>query len=121
MAATKEPPLAARRCVPCEGGTPALDDAAVGLLLGQLAGWTRRVATTGGATHAEIHKKFQFVDFLAAMAFVDRMAALAEEEAHHPDFCVHYDQVDVTLWTHAVSGLSENDFILAAKIDTVIS
>jgi hypothetical protein len=50
-----------------------------------------------------------------------RCAALAEEEAHHPDFCVHYNRVDVTLWTHAVGGLSENDFILAAKIDGILA
>jgi 4a-hydroxytetrahydrobiopterin dehydratase len=49
------------------------------------------------------------------------MAALAEEEGHHPDFCVHYSRVDVTLWTHAVGGLSENDFILAAKIDGILA
>ncbi|HEY2902342.1 MAG TPA: 4a-hydroxytetrahydrobiopterin dehydratase [Polyangia bacterium] len=116
MAAAKDPPLSARRCVPCEGGTPPLDDATTANLLGQLSGWAKRAA----ASHPEIHKRFSFVDFLAAMAFVDRMAALAEEEGHHPDFCVHYNQVDVTLWTHAVKGLSENDFILAAKIDTVV-
>ena len=55
------------------------------------------------------------------MAFIDKMAALAEEEQHHPDFCVHYSRVDVTLWTHAVKGLSENDFILAAKLDEMVS
>jgi 4a-hydroxytetrahydrobiopterin dehydratase len=124
MAATKEPPLTARRCVPCEGGTPPLDEESAGKLLGQLSGWEKR--TSGGpsskdAPHPELHKTFRFDDFLAAMAFVDRMAALAEEEGHHPDFCVHYNQVDVTLWTHAVSGLSENDFILASKIDAILS
>src|SRR5262245_36762012 len=106
-----------RRCVPCEGGMPPLDDATTGKLLSQIAGW----AVASEAGHPQIHKRFEFVDFLAAMAFVDKMAALAEEEAHHPDFCVHYSRVDVTLWTHAVRGLSENDFILAAKIDGILA
>ncbi|HXI57023.1 MAG TPA: 4a-hydroxytetrahydrobiopterin dehydratase [Polyangia bacterium] len=138
MAATKEPPaqqppgqqpLTARRCVPCEGGTQPLDEQSTGKLLGQLKGWEKQ--TSGGRppkesmpskdAHPELHKTFRFDDFLAAMAFVDRMAALAEEEGHHPDFCVHYDQVDVTLWTHAVNGLSENDFILASKIDAILA
>jgi len=106
-----------RRCVPCEGGTPPLNEATTGKLLGQVSGWT--VAPEAG--QPRLRKGFQFVDFLAAMAFVDKMAALAEEEAHHPDFCVHYSRVDVTLWTHAVRGLSENDFILAAKIDGILA
>ena len=67
-----------------------------------------------------IRKLFKFDDFLGSMAFVDKMAALAEGEGHHPDFCVHYAEVDVTLWTHAVGGLSDNDFILAAKIDAIL-
>jgi 4a-hydroxytetrahydrobiopterin dehydratase len=54
------------------------------------------------------------------MAFLIKLAALAEEEAHHPDFCVHYNRVEVTLWTHSVGGLSENDFILAAKLDAAL-
>ncbi|HEX3698662.1 MAG TPA: 4a-hydroxytetrahydrobiopterin dehydratase [Polyangia bacterium] len=128
MAAAKDPPLSARRCVPCEGGTPPLDEASAASLLAEVSGWKKRSAAgkdgKGGqdasASHLEIHKRFSFMDFLGAMAFVDRMAALAEQEGHHPDFCVHYDQVDVTLWTHAVKGLSENDFILAAKIDAVV-
>jgi 4a-hydroxytetrahydrobiopterin dehydratase len=106
-----------KRCVPCEGGTPSLDEAAIGKLLGQVSGW----AVAPEAGQPRLRKGFKFVDFLAAMAFVDKMAAVAEEEAHHPDFCVHYSQVDVTLWTHAVGGLSENDFILAAKIDAILA
>lgn len=109
--------LVEKRCIPCEGGMPALDDAAAGQLLGQLRGWARP-AEPGPP---RIYKRFQFDDFLAAMAFVDKMAALAEEEQHHPDFCVHYAKVDITLWTHAVNGLSENDFILAAKIDAIFT
>ena len=109
--------LRTRKCVPCEGGTPPLDDAKAASLLQELRGWARRSEVGGPPC---ITRRFLFDDFLGAMAFVDKMAALAEEEGHHPDFCVHYSQVDVTLWTHAVGGLSENDFILAAKIDAIL-
>jgi len=69
---------------------------------------------------ARITKQLVFKDFVSAMAFLDKLAVIAEAEGHHPDFCVHYNKVDVTLWTHSVGGLSENDFILAAKIDAVL-
>jgi 4a-hydroxytetrahydrobiopterin dehydratase len=105
--------LADKHCVPCEGGTPPLDGPTVSLLMGEVPAWSRRDDAPG----ARITRSFKFKDFVAAIAFVDKVAVLAEAEAHHPDFCVHYDQVDVTLWTHAVGGLSENDFILASKID----
>jgi 4a-hydroxytetrahydrobiopterin dehydratase len=106
-----------KRCVPCEGGTPPLDELTTRKLLGQVSGW----AVVPEGDQPRLRKRFDFVDFLAAMAFIDKLAAVAEEEAHHPDFCVHYSRVDVTLWTHAVSGLSENDFILAAKIDGILA
>jgi 4a-hydroxytetrahydrobiopterin dehydratase len=108
--------LTEKHCVPCEGGTPPLDETATNKLLAQVVGW--KLSPEEG--QARIAKRFEFVDFLAAMAFVDKMAALAEEEGHHPDFSVHYNRVDVTLSTHAVRGLSENDFILAAKIDAIV-
>jgi 4a-hydroxytetrahydrobiopterin dehydratase len=66
-----------------------------------------------------LRRRFLFRDFVHAMRFVNGMAEVAEAEGHHPDFAVHYREVDVTVWTHAVGGLSENDFILAAKIDAV--
>jgi 4a-hydroxytetrahydrobiopterin dehydratase len=109
--------LKEKRCVPCEGGTPPLDDPTTRKLLDQVPGW----AVAPEAGQARLRRRFEFADFLAAMAFVDKMAALAEEQGHHPDFCVHYSRVDVTLWTHAVGGLSENDFILAAKIDGILA
>jgi 4a-hydroxytetrahydrobiopterin dehydratase len=79
------------------------------------------VRTSGPGEPRELHKRFDFADFLAAMAFVNRLAALAESEQHHPDFCVHYSRVDVAVWTHAAGGLTENDFILAAKIDRIVA
>jgi 4a-hydroxytetrahydrobiopterin dehydratase len=109
-----------KRCVPCEGGTPPLAQKTVSTLMGQLSGWQLGAGADKGAP-PQISKRFKFVDFLAAMAFVDKMAALAEEQGHHPDFCVHYSEVDVTLWTHAVGGLSENDFILASKLDAILT
>ncbi|HVU49155.1 MAG TPA: 4a-hydroxytetrahydrobiopterin dehydratase [Polyangia bacterium] len=102
-----------RHCVPCEGGTPPLDDATTRLLMGEVVGWRRLDEASG----ARLTKRLEFRDFVAAMAFLDKLAVIAEAEGHHPDFCVHYNKVDVTLWTHSVGGLSENDFILAAKID----
>ena len=98
-----------RRCVPCEGGTPPLSRGETDRLLGELEGWS--------VEEEKLRKTRKFSDFRAAMAFLGRVADLAEAEGHHPDFCVHYDRVDFTIWTHAISGLSENDFILAAKID----
>jgi 4a-hydroxytetrahydrobiopterin dehydratase len=103
--------LTKKKCVPCEGGVPALDTAQVGDLRSQVPSW--RVEPGGG----ELRKRFAFTTFLETMKFVDRLAALAELEGHHPDFCVRYNLLDVTLTTHAISGLSENDFIVAAKID----
>lgn len=103
--------LAKKRCVPCEGGVPKLTAKETAKLLAQVDGWEAR--------EEKIHKSRTFFDFAEAMEFVNAMAEIAEEEGHHPDFCVHFNRVDVTVWTHAIDGLSENDFILAAKIDEI--
>jgi 4a-hydroxytetrahydrobiopterin dehydratase len=100
-----------KRCVPCEGGVPAMTGAKVDEGLRSLDGWDAREGKT------RIHKHYRFKDFVEAMRFVNAMAEVAESEGHHPDFSVHWNTVDVTLWTHAVGGLSENDFIVAAKLD----
>jgi 4a-hydroxytetrahydrobiopterin dehydratase len=110
--------LKEKHCVPCEGGTPALEERATKLLLDEVRDW--KLDGQAGQP-MKISKHYEFPDFLGAMAFVDRMAALAEREGHHPDFCVHYSRVDVTLWTHAARGLTENDFILASKLDAIVS
>jgi 4a-hydroxytetrahydrobiopterin dehydratase len=102
---------AARRCVPSRSGDPAIGPEEADRLLAGFGGWERR--------GERLHKAFRFRDFREAMRFVVAMADLAESEGHHPDFSVHYAAVDVELWTHAVGGLSENDFILAAKIDAL--
>lgn len=110
-------PLSDKRCIPCEAGTPALDEPTTRLLLGEVPGWS---VHTPASQPTRITKTYEFTDFLTAMAFVDKMAAIAEGEGHHPDFCVHYSRVDVTLWTHAARGLTENDFILASKLDAAL-
>jgi 4a-hydroxytetrahydrobiopterin dehydratase len=106
------PSLRERRCEPCTGDTPRLDDQAIRRLLAELPGWQVR--------DGRLRRTFVFRDFVAAMGFVNAMAAVAEAEGHHPDFTVHYREVEVGIWTHAVDGLSENDFILAAKIDGLL-
>jgi len=103
----------ARHCAPCEGGVPAMAPAQVDEALRSLDGWDARDGKT------RIHKHYRFKDFVAAMDFVSALAGVAEAEGHHPDFSVHYNTVDVTLWTHSVGGLSDNDFILAARLDAL--
>jgi 4a-hydroxytetrahydrobiopterin dehydratase len=102
---------ASKKCVPCERGVPAFTPAQVEEAIRSLPGWDVRDG------HRKIHKRLRFEDFREAMRFVNAMADLAEAEGHHPDFAVSWNIVDVTLWTHAVGGLSENDFIVAAKLD----
>ena len=103
--------LAKRKCVPLSKGSPKLGAEQVRDLLGQVRGWQ--------ANDDKLTKTIKFKDFVTAMAFLGRVAELAAAEQHHPDFCVHYNRVDFTLSTHDVGGLSENDFILAAKIDAL--
>ena len=71
-----------------------------------------------GATR--LHRRFEFGDFKKAIEFVNRVAEIAEEQAHHPDIAIHYNKVDLTLWTHKIGGLHENDFILAAKVEKLL-
>jgi 4a-hydroxytetrahydrobiopterin dehydratase len=104
--------FARKKCVPCEGGTPKMTAGEIEAALRSLDGWEARQEAT------QLHKHYRFKDFVTAMRFVNALAALAEAEGHHPDFSVQaWNTVDVTLWTHAIGGLSENDFIVAAKLD----
>lgn len=104
--------LRSKRCVPCEGGVGKLTPEQIGVLMPALRGWE--------IVGDKITKRFTFPNFVEAMTFLNRVATVAEEEGHHPDFCVHYNKVDMALWTHAIGGLSENDFILAAKIEAIV-
>jgi 4a-hydroxytetrahydrobiopterin dehydratase len=101
--------LASRKCKPCEGGTPPLDEKESGRLIVQVQGWKLENKT--------IQKSFKFKDFAEAMKFINKVADLAEKEGHHPDIHISYNRVKLDLTTHAIGGLSENDFIFAAKID----
>jgi 4a-hydroxytetrahydrobiopterin dehydratase len=106
--------LAARKCKPCEGGTAPLTPAAAAQLLAQVsASWT----LTDDA-HA-IRREFGFRDFYRTMSFVNALAHLANIEDHHPDLEVGYNYCRVTFTTHAIRGLSENDFVCAAKVDLI--
>jgi len=103
--------LAEKKCVPCEGGVPPLDEPTARRYLASLTGWNL-------ADGKRIRKEFAFKDFARALAFVNRVGAIAEAEGHHPDILIHsWNRVRLDITTHAIGGLSENDFILAAKID----
>lgn len=104
--------LRTKKCVPCEGGVPPVPRQEAEQLLQDLPGWT---LTDDGI---RIRREWVVKNFMAAMDFFQRVAALAEDEGHHPDLhLVGYRNVTVELWTHAIGGLSENDFITAAKIE----
>jgi 4a-hydroxytetrahydrobiopterin dehydratase len=110
-------PLADRHCVACEPGTPPLPQAEVGRLLAQLGGW--ELDETEG--HLQLVKSYNFKGFMPGVEFVNRIARIAEAEAHHPDILLRYGSITVQLWTQAAGGLTVNDFVLAAKIDQVVT
>ncbi len=103
--------LANKNCKPCEGGVPPLTQDEAKKLLVQLEGW---------ALHAQtIDKTFQFKNYYQTMAFVNAAAWVSHREDHHPDITVGYNKCRVEYSTHAIGGLSENDFICAAKLDAL--
>jgi 4a-hydroxytetrahydrobiopterin dehydratase len=102
--------LASRKCVPCHGGVPRLQGEALGKLARQTPEWEL-------VAEHHLRRCYKFSNFSDALAFVNRVGALAEEEGHHPDFSFGWGYCDVTIYTHAIDGLSESDFILAAKIE----
>ena len=104
--------LTAKKCLPCEGGVAKYTPDEAVAQLGELSGWS--LIRNG----QRIRKEWVVVNFMAAMEFFNRVADLAEREGHHPDLHLEgYRNVWIEIWTHAIGGLSENDFILAAKID----
>lgn len=104
--------LRSKHCGPCEGGVPPVERAEAERLLAALPGWKL------SADAKAIRREWKMKHFMAGIAFFEKLAALAEEEGHHPDLHLSgYRNLAVDLTTHAISGLSENDFILAAKID----
>jgi len=107
--------LAAKQCVPCKGGVPPLAGKELDSLVSQLGpnGW--KVVR---GHHLE--KAYPFPDFVQALAFVNRVGAVAEEQGHHPELSLGWGKVGITLWTHKIDGLTESDFVLAAKADRVL-
>ena len=102
-----------KKCVPCEGGAIPFGAEEITPYLDQLDGWSL-------VRLEKIFKEFKFKDFKEAMLFVNRVASLAEDEGLHPDFAILYNRVILNLSTHAIGGLSENDFVMAAKIDRLL-
>lgn len=103
--------LTEMKCVPCEGGVPTLDNATIDNYLKLTPEWNVNSDNT------EISRLFKFKGFYKTMAFVNAIAWIANQEGHHPDLEVSYDSCLVKFTTHAINGLSDNDFICAAKVD----
>jgi len=102
--------LSAKSCVPCRGGVPPLEGDAIAPLSAQVADW--RVVD-----EHHLERDFSFADFVSALGFVNRVGELAESQGHHPDIFLTWGKVGIRIWTHKIDGLTESDFILAAKID----
>jgi 4a-hydroxytetrahydrobiopterin dehydratase len=103
--------LAQRECVPCKGGTPPLKGRAAAELAGQLSGGWRVV------DEHHLEKEYSFHNFREALDFTNRIGELAEAQGHHPDIYLAWGKVRLTIWTHKIDGLTESDFVLAAKAD----
>jgi len=102
--------LAEKQCVPCRGGIPPLKGAELDALRNQVPGWEV-------VNEHHLKKEFAFPDFQSALDFVNRAGAVAEEQGHHPDIFLAWGKVEITIWTHKIDGLTESDFILAAKVN----
>jgi 4a-hydroxytetrahydrobiopterin dehydratase len=103
--------LAQKQCVPCRGGVPPLTAAENDKLLRELGGGWKVV------DNHHLEKEYRFPDFKEALAFTNRVGELAEAQGHHPDMHLAWGKVRVTVWTHKIDGLTESDFVLAAKAD----
>jgi len=108
--------LTKQKCEPCEGGVKPFDSDEIKTYMTYLkTPW--EVYDDG----KKIERKFKFKDFVENMKFVNKVADIAENEGHHPDFEINYSKTKITLWTHAIGGLSVNDFIVASKIEQISS
>ena len=111
---SKKKCLLESQCVPCQGGVEPLKGKRLEDLLGCLSqGW-------GVVEGQRLEKEYKFKDFVQALGFVNKVGQLAESQGHHPDICLSWGKVKLTIWTHKVNGLHENDFILAAKADELL-
>lgn len=107
-------PLAKQTCVPCRGGVPPLAGQRIAELLEQLGGgWQVR-------DEHHLEKTYEFEDFAQALAFTNRVGAIAEEQGHHPDIHLSWGRVKLEIWTHKIGGLTQSDFVLAAKADEAL-
>jgi 4a-hydroxytetrahydrobiopterin dehydratase len=111
---TQHVPLAAQKCLPCEGGIPALSADAVARLAEQLS--VEWQVVNGRRLEAE----YRFPDFAGALGFTNQVGELAEAEGHHPEVLLGWGKAKIFLWTHAADGLTNNDFILASKISKLV-
>ena len=108
-------PLAEKSCVPCKGGVLPLKGQDLTRLAGELGGGWQVVA------ERQLEKEYQFKDFREALGFTDKVGELAEAQGHHPDIYLAWGKVKLTLWTHKINGLTESDFVLAAKADQLLA
>ena len=104
--------LASKECVPCKGGTPPLKGQELDELRRQVPEWEV-------VEEHHLRRRFRFKNFREALDFVNKVGELAEEQGHHPDISFGWGRVEVTVWTHKIDGLTESDFIFAAKVDTL--
>ncbi len=102
--------LADKKCVPCKGGVPPLGAAQIAPLLAQLESWSV-------VERHHLHKRYRVDSFAAALELTNRIGAVAEEQNHHPDLALGWGWVEVKIWTHKIDGLTESDFVFAAKCD----
>ena len=102
--------LAAKKCVPCRGGVPPLKGQ-------KLAGIAQHLPAWEVVEEHHLKRRFEFPDFRSALDFTVRVGEVAEQEGHHPDIYLAWGKVEVTIWTHKIDGLTESDFILAAKVE----
>ncbi|MEZ5064662.1 MAG: 4a-hydroxytetrahydrobiopterin dehydratase [bacterium] len=105
--------LARKTCVPCRGGVPALSAEQIAEYLPQVPRWKV-------VENHHLVREFEFPDFARALAATNRVGRIAEEQGHHPDLFLAWGRLGVKIWTHKIDGLTESDFILAAKIDEAV-
>ena len=104
--------LSEKTCVPCRGGVPPLTAEEIRPLAAQVENWNV-------VNDHHVEREFKFPDFKTALAFVDKVGAIAEEQGHHPDIYLAWGKAGIKIWTHKINGLTESDFILAAKIEKI--
>lgn len=105
-------PLADQTCVPCRGGVPPLRGEEIKTLLAEIPNWE-------APNDHHLFRIFRFPDFQTGLEFVNRAGAIAEEQGHHPDLLLAWGKVEIKIYTHKIDGLTESDFVLAAKIDRI--